>query len=372
MLAFWHRTAKLSARVVLVGILAALGVGSAGSARMFAPGGTTLIDAYEWAAHASTAEVTASSWPGSPDAQTVDGENVFGGNMSGLTYEPSGSAAPGVLWAARNGPGTLFRLIWNGTIWTTDSANDWGTGKALRYPDGTGNPDAESVTFAATVEAGLYVATERNNDASGVSRNSVLRFGATAADATLTATNEWNLTADLPEVGANLGLEAITWIPDAFLTSQGFFDESNGHRYLPAEYPNHGDGLFFVGVEANGVIYAYALDQADDSFTRIATISSGFSGVMGLEFDRELGYLWAVCDDGCDGRSAVFQITPQGAFVVTRVFERPAAMPSLNNEGFAMASQAECVGGVKAAFWSDDSETGGHAIRRGSLTCTPF
>jgi hypothetical protein len=63
----------------------------------------------------------------------VDDENVFGSNMSGLTYEPSESALPGVLWAARNGPGTVFRLIWDGTIWTPDSTNDWGTGKALRH-----------------------------------------------------------------------------------------------------------------------------------------------------------------------------------------------------------------------------------------------
>jgi len=47
-------------------------------------------------------------------------------------------------------------------------------------------------------------------------------------------------------------------------------------------------------------------------------------------------------------------------------------MPNLNNEGFALAPQAECSSGKKSAWWSDHGETGGHAIRHGTVTCTPF
>jgi hypothetical protein len=68
----------------------------------------------------------------------------------------------------------------------------------------------------------------------------------------------------------------------------------------------------------------------------------------------------------------VLEINPQGRFVVTHVFERPATMPNVNNEGFAFAPLAECVNNLRPALWTDDSETGGHALRRGSLTCTPF
>ena len=106
----------------------------------------------------------------------------------------------------------------------------------------------------------MFVSTERDNANSGVSRPSpALRPGGHGIG--LTATHEWNLTADLPAVAANSGLEAITWIPDSFLTSHGFFDEHTGAAYDPAAYPGHGDGLFFVGLEANGTIYAYALDH---------------------------------------------------------------------------------------------------------------
>ncbi|MEO5926361.1 MAG: lamin tail domain-containing protein [Bryobacteraceae bacterium] len=376
------------------------GLGSADSARLFDVAGA-VADSYSWTAHATTtygrcpngtgsfATTTASTkgavnactgdanfaaWLGSATIQTVDALNAFPSNLSGLDYEGSGSATPGVLWAARNGPGAIFRLVFNGTNWVPDTANDWGSGKLLRFLDGTGDPDAEGLTFAGTgSSAGLYVATERNNAANSVSRNAIVRFDPAAAGSTLTATHEWNLTADLPVTGANLGLEAITWIPDTFLVSKGFFDEVKNRLYNPADYANHGTGIFFVGLEANGLIYAYALDQAGTVFTRIATITSGFAGVMDLQFDSDLGDFWAICDDTCQGRSVVLRIDPAtGKFIVARRFERPTGMPNLNNEGFAIAPASLCVGGNKPVFWSDDSNTDGHAIRSGSLSCSTF
>ena len=93
---------------------------------------------------------------------------------------------------------------------------------------------------------------------------------------------------------------------------------------------------------------------------------------MGLEFDRELNDLWAVCDNTCNGRSVVFGINTQGRFVVTHLFERPANMGNLNNEGFAFAPLVECSSNTRPAFWSDDADTGGNSLRRGALTCTAF
>jgi len=374
------------------------GLGSADSARLFDSTGA-LIDSYSWTAHATTtygrcpngtgafttttastkgtvnacpADVTFSAWPGSAAVQIADNANTFGGNLSGLIYEGSGSTTPGVLWGAKNGPGTLYRLIFNGTIWVPDTANNWSAGKALRYPDGTGDPDSEGVTFTTGSSAGLYVSTERNNSANSISRLSILRFDPAATGATLTATHEWNLTADLPPAGANLGLEAITWIPDTFLVSKSFFDESKNHAYNPAEYANHGSGIFFVGLEANGIVYAYALDQAGTNFTRVATITTGFPGVMELQYDRDANDLWAVCDDTCQGRSVVLRIDATGKFSIARRFERPGGMPNYNNEGFAIAPATLCTAGTKPVFWADDTEDEGHAIRSGTLTCTAF
>lgn len=47
-------------------------------------------------------------------------------------------------------------------------------------------------------------------------------------------------------------------------------------------------------------------------------------------------------------------------------------MPDIGNEGMAIAPESECVGGFKAFFWADDTQTGGHALRLDSIPCGPF
>src|SRR5687768_2741958 len=103
----------------------------------------------------AAAPAAGSVWPGGTSVSFADGANAFGENLSGLAYQPSGTAAPGVLWAVRNSPPTLFRLTYDGTKWTPDPANGWSAGKRLRYPTGTGNPDAEGVTLAAGDPSGV-------------------------------------------------------------------------------------------------------------------------------------------------------------------------------------------------------------------------
>jgi hypothetical protein len=71
----------------------------------------------------------------------------------------------------------------------------------------------------------------------------------------------------------------------------------------------------------------------------------------------------------------VHPIPPPAArstLIPTRLFSRPTGMSNLNNEGFAIASQAECVANAKPVFWADDAATSGHALRRGTVSCVPF
>nr|WP_264674207.1 lamin tail domain-containing protein [Nocardioides lijunqiniae] len=379
------------------------GLGGADSARLFAADGTTLLDSYAWTAHASgttygrcpdgtgafattqvatkgtanvcAGDIVAGPWPGGSAVTTVDEAGVLGGDVSGLAYEASGSAEPGVLWAVNNGDGVLERLVPDGARWTRDPSNGWAAGKALRYPGGAGTPDSEGVTLTGSgASGGVYVATERDNTASGVSRPAILRFDP-SGPGPLTATHEWNLTAALPAVAANAGLEGIAWVPDSYLTAQGFRDEATGAAYAPGTYAHHGTGLFLVALEGNGRVYAYALDHSAGTFTQVASFASGFPGVMDLHFEVETQQLWVVCDDTCDGRSSRFGIdtapgATQGSFVAGPYYERPSGMPNLNNEGFTTTPQAECVAGSKPAFWADDSATDGHALRAGTVGCT--
>jgi hypothetical protein len=413
------------------------GLGSGDSARLYDETGIALVDSYTWTAHAATtygrcpngtggfvttASVTKGAandcgvsdagaavdagaesgtteagtaeagssdasdgavtsidpWPGSNAVVTVDGTNVFGTNLSDLSYQPAAASNPAVMWAIQNGPPTLYRLVFDGTIWTSSTDNGWNAGKALHYTNGLGAPDSEGVTKAELDLPGIYVATERDNNVSTVSRPAVLRFDTDAAGTSLTATHDWNLTSDLPVVGANLGLEAITFVPDTFLVANQFFDESTGSTYDPSHYLNHGTGIFLVGVEANGIVYAYAFDHVGGGFQRVATFSSGHAGVMSLQFDREVGNLWSYCDNTCGNRAGVLQIDTnpasptRGRFKLRRIFDHPSSLPNSNNEGTAFAPESECVGGFKGFYFTDDDQLNGHAIRRDSIPCGSF
>jgi hypothetical protein len=259
------------------------------------------------------------------------------------------------------------------------STDGWAAGKTLRYPGGGGSPDAEGVTRAGA-GAAIYVATERDNDVGGASRPGVLRYDPAGAATSLNATHEWDLTADLPAVDPNAGFEAITWIPDALLVARGFRDDKLGKPYAPADYPGHGDGLFALGLEGNGMIYVYALDHrpgaSAGAFTRVASFASGHASVMALEQDG--ARLWAGCDNTCNGELTIFTIddnptsATRGRFVLRRRLDRPTGLPNLNDEGIALAPDGECVNSRKPFFWTDDAATGGNALRQGSVACGPF
>jgi hypothetical protein len=312
-------------------------------------------------------------WAGGSTVQTVDPTNAFPTNLSGLTYQPAEGVNPPVLWGALNSPSKIYRLVWDGVNWAPE-AGPWATGKLITYPWG-GQPDTEGITKAEWNQVGTYVATERNNESSSTSRLAVLRLDETAIGGTLTASHEWNLTAQLPVVGANLGLEAITWIPDSYLTASGFYDELAGQTYNPAAYADHGTGLFVVGVEGTGMLYVLALDHTTSLASIVASVSSGFPGVMGLEFDRDNNHLWTWCDDTCGNQGTILQVDTTagsptlGKLVVRIRYNRPSGLPNSNFEGIAIAPESECSGGQKSVFWADDANMGGNAIRRGSLTC---
>lgn len=390
----------------------AYGLGGGDMARLYSAAGV-LLDSYTWTAHATitygrcpngtgafgqttvSTKGTANScgttppptgptletWAGLDNAVAVDAIGTFSSNASGLMFEKGATTANDVLWVAQNGVGSIHRMLFNGTVWARDVNNGWIAGKRTHYTDGTGEPDTEDLTFTTGSAAGMYIVSERNNQASSVSRPSILRFDLAAAGSStdLTATNEWVLTGDLPVVAANSGLEAITFVPDANLVAQGFYDNSKSKLYDPNDYANHAGGLFFVGLEGNGLIYVYALNHTTSTFTRLTSISTGFpSGVMALSFDRELNQLWATCDDTCGGLSNIYVIdqTPAsptlGQLKLTHIYARPSTLPNVNNEGFTFAPQASCVSGFKPAFWSDDNSTGGNSIRMAAIPCVKF
>ena len=230
----------------------------------------------------------------------------------------------GVLWAVDSGNSLMLRLVWNGTLWVHDTANGWSAGKTLHFPGGGGLPNSEGITFTDAGSAGgVFVSSERNLDAGATSRVSVLRYDVSGAAASLTATQEWNLTPDLPPVGNNAGAEIGGVGPRHLPGRLRLRRQGTGLPYNPANYPNHGTGLFFVGLEANGIVYAYALDQTSSSFDRVATFASGFPTFAAMHFDADKNRLWTVCDDNCEGRSRIFEVNSNGSFLLSAEYRPP-------------------------------------------------
>ncbi len=369
------------------------GLGEADSARLFDKAGA-LVDSYTWTSAAKTSygrcpngDATfrwtrtlaptrekpnrcGEAWPGGTDVATADEQKQMGKNMSGVAYQPAKTApsgqvtTPAVLWAVKNDPPNLYRLEWNGATWGP-APESWRNGSVLRTPTG-GTPDTEGLTKAELDSPVVYISFEGE-------KVGVLRFDTEGKGNLLTASHEWNLSSSLPKVGANKGLEAIAWVPDTHLVERGLtFGEK---AYAPKDFPNHGTGLFVVGLEDNGRLYAFALDHKNGTHTLVASFPSGLPEVMALDFDRDTGLLWAYCDNGCDNHAVILEIAadPANPKLVTfrqRQIVDPAneAIQTLNNEGITMAT--ECgANGLKAFFWVDDDDTGGHALRQGTIRC---
>lgn len=371
------------------------GLGSADSARLFDDTGA-LIESYSWTAHATQTygrckdgtgdfvdtkaptKGAANSCPGLdtlpwPGAQTVsygDNANTWNSDLSGLVFDPSD---PSVLWGAQNKHGTLWKLTKTGGIWTV--AADWpAAGRDPLFADGTGHADTEGLTIGG--DGKVYMTSERDNDQSGVSRNTVLRYEPTSGTGDMTATDEWPLNSFLPTVGANLGLEGVTYVSDAWLTARGFVDQSTGKPYRPADYPQHGTGLYFVALEDTGKLYGFALDgtggglHATTDVHPVATIDTGFSKIADVTFDAATNRLWAVADDTVDGQTTALTIDQTGNFVLDEAYDRPGGMPNLNNEGMALAPASTCTAGGREAIRSDDGNTDGHSLRTTTIDCT--
>lgn len=308
-------------------------------------------------------EVVVSPWPGSADVRVLDSTPTFLEDSSGLDLQETADGA--FLWAVDNGEGRIWKLEAHadGSVSKIDG---WDDGKRVRFQKdaanpGAAGPDTEGITVDGA--GAVYVASERDNSAKGVNQNVVLKVDPDAAAGDLVASEEWDLTSLLPAVGANLGMEAVQWVPDSALAG-ALFDDNTGAAYDPAGYAGHGDGLFFVAVEDNGHVYGFAL-TADGSATLVSEIAPGLTGVMGLDYDSVRDTLWAVCDDGCQGRSAEIGLNGTATPDIAH-YARPAGMPDINNEGFATAPASLSADGQRPVWWFADGFAS-EALRVGTL-----
>jgi len=308
------------------------------------------------------------AWPTDDGVSTVDDQCEFvtsqdptGNDMSSLVFSADGS----VLWGAQN-KSHLWKLEKDPSTGTYLPATDngWSDGKAITFggtdPDAS-QPDDEGLTVGGNGD--LFVTSERDNQDNDVSKDEVLEYDPNAVGTTLAPVQQWNLTADfVPSViaadgdDANLGFEGVTYVPDSFLTAHGFHDQHLDKTYDPADYPDHGDGLFFLGMEKNGHVYAYAL-EADGHYQRVADIDTGIDGtsaIADLQFNADDQGIWTACDNDCGVVDSLLRINAAGDFTRVVSYHRPLGLPDDNLEGFAIAPASTAVDGEREVVWSDD------------------
>ena len=268
--------------------------------------------------------------PGNPQAiSDLNVSEIVGADFSGIDFDDEGIA-----WVVNNGTGKLWAIRFD------DNGNAQVGGEwQLRYPGRTGTPDVEGVTVGK--DGALYVATERDGGDDKVSRPSVLRFERPKfTTGELEATHEWNLSEFTGEIGANSGLEAISYL---------------------------GEDLYAVGVESDGKVYF--VDLANDTPVLKDSYKAPFPGVMALDYDMTSGELRVLCDEKCGGASIVLKdnngkFEPQG-----EMQRNPENMgTSIANEGYGTFTKVgECVDGKKQSttrfLWTDDGATGGTVLR---------
>ena len=165
--------------------------------------------------------------------------------------------------------------------------------------------------------------------------------------------------------GTNLGLEGITYVPDALLVEAGW--KVGGVAYTAAAHPT--PGLFVTAVEGTGDLHFFSLPTGAAP-VEVKVEKSGFPFAMDVAYDADREALWALCDDSCGGIYNLLEIV-DGEFTVDS-YARPDGMPNLNNEGMALAPWSTCVEGVQEVVWADDGDTDGHSLRAGTLPCNEF
>ncbi|HIZ35184.1 MAG TPA: lamin tail domain-containing protein [Candidatus Ruania gallistercoris] len=266
-------------------------------------------------------EISAEPWPFGNDVHEAVAPDTWGEDMSGLDI-----AADGTVYAVNNDNAEIFELARDGEEFAI--AGSW----LPRYPDGTGTPDAEGLTVAG--DGTIFLSTERNNEASNVSRPSVLRVE--LGDDGVSTTHEWNLTEITGELGANAGLEGIEWISDAEATELGVRG-ADGQPYDPAAYGEHFGGVFLVAVEQTGALHLVVLEADGGAhLLQSAQASESVPVIMGMDWRAGGNELWALCDEACENRHSLFSFV-DGELTWQSDHHAPTGMnTSFTNEGLAI------------------------------------
>lgn len=303
------------------------------------------------------------AWPGSDEVRTFDTASTFLEDSSGL------DVANGKLYAVDNGTATFWVMdvAKDGTL---TFASGFEQGKRVCFRKDADNekakgPDAEGITVDGS--GMVYLASERDNSAKGENYDTILMVNPNESGTRLVSQKEWNLTDSLPQVSANMGIEAVEWVANADVSGK-LIDKTTGKPFDAANYPNAvAGGVFFVALEDNGHVYAYILNK-NDTVVQIADIDAKLGGAMALHYDTYEKKLWVAADDGYGNRMAQITLNGTAEPGIVHVLPASGVNTKANNEGFAIASAEYTVNGQRPVYKFCDGVTIG-ALTIGSIDC---
>lgn len=299
-------------------------------------------------------------WPG--DQDIIPCELTFSSNSSGLDFRD------GKLYSVDNGEGTLYvmNITKEGNISFEEGFEN---GVSINYKSRSYGsvPDAEGVS--ADDSGYVYIAAERDNSSSG-SLNMVLKVDPTKtpnSDNIIQAERDWNLTSAMPSVGSNKGIEACEWVSFEDVNGK-IIDKNTGILFDSSNYPGSDSaGIMFVGLENNGHIYGFVLNN-DSTAVLICDIYSGFDGIMALDYDEYENVLWAVTDNNFDNAAAKLTFNGTDTPDMIKISAPEGIDISDNNEGFAIADHTYTVEGRRPVYHITDGPSKG-ALLIGSVYC---
>lgn len=297
-------------------------------------------------------------WPGNGEVAIFDNEPTFLEDSSGLDF------FNGQLYAVDNG---------TGRFWILDVSKDgelsfakgFENGKRVRFQKDADNPraagpDAEGITVDK--DGFVYIASERDNSMKGVNFNMILKVDPKIEAEDLVALQQWDLTASLPQVSANMGIEAVEWVANENVEGK-LFDQHTNTVFDASNYPDAiANGVFFVALEDNGHVYAYILNE-DGSSVQIADIDGKIGGAMALDYDTYENVLWVVADNGYNNRAAKLSFNGEKQADIVHVMPASGVDINANNEGFAIAEANYTKDGQRPVYrFKDGDKTGSLSI----------
>jgi hypothetical protein len=205
--------------------------------------------------------------------------------------------------------------------------------------------DAEGITQANLEDNSVLVMNE----------DGYIEEYSTAVNGKVEKLHSWDIRPVAEPVDGS-GPEGIAFVPDAWLTSQGFTDKA-GKAYASV---NGMGGLIFVAHQDGGDIHVFDCKRQGNTWIHVGTYATGREESSDLAFDRSSGVLYIWHNIGSNSIEAV-RLASQAAsggraFTFIKEFAGPKAG---NLEGMAITPAAS---GENWYFATDDDNQDGWAL----------